>query len=168
LNLAGRELETRWSGDGGATWSEATPTAPGLAQQLTPNGALPVPRPDGTVVVGFLVAASGGGAGPSFIGATRSTDGGVSFSAVQRVGDLAGSIRTVVNVRTPPLPSLDVDASGRVYAAWADCRFFAGCAASDIVFASSADGVTWTPSSNLRTAAPAGHVRSASTQPRCA
>jgi len=103
---------------------------------------MPVLRPDGSVVVGFLAATNQ--VGRSYIGSTLSKDGGVTFSSVQRIADLAGRTRAVVNVRTLPLPSLDADSSGRIYAAWSDCRFFPGCAALDVVFASSDDGVTWT------------------------
>src|SRR6266571_2576475 len=32
---------------------------------------------------------------------------------------------------------------GTVYVAWEDCRFRKNCTSNDIVFSSSADGVTW-------------------------
>ena len=34
---------------------------------------------------------------------------------------------------------------GNVYVAWEDCRFRAECAANDIVFSRSSDGVNWSP-----------------------
>jgi hypothetical protein len=140
LNERANRIETRWTGDGGVTWSGPALTSGGVPRNLAANGAIPVPRPDGSLVVGFLAAAARFG---SFVGATHSTDGGVTFSDVVRIGDLAGQIRNVTNVRAAPLPSLDADASGRVYAVWHDCRFSLECRATDVVFASSPDGVTW-------------------------
>src|SRR6266540_2462014 len=36
-------------------------------------------------------------------------------------------------VRAPNTPSVAVDSTGTVYAAWSDCRFRAACTANDIV-----------------------------------
>ena len=48
-------------------------------------------------------------------------------------------------MRAPLLPSAEVDAAGRIYVAWHDCRFPPeDCAANDIVLASSRDGRAWT------------------------
>src|SRR5712691_3749676 len=41
------------------------------------------------------------------------------------------------------LPSAAVDASGRVYVVWADCRFRPKCSANDLVLSTSANGTTW-------------------------
>jgi hypothetical protein len=41
------------------------------------------------------------------------------------------------------LASAEIDGGGTVYASWNDCRFRTGCAADDIVFSSSTDGMTW-------------------------
>jgi hypothetical protein len=46
-------------------------------------------------------------------------------------------------MRAISLPSMTIDPSGKLYAAWADCRFRPGCMANDIVVSSSTDGVTW-------------------------
>jgi hypothetical protein len=48
-------------------------------------------------------------------------------------------------MRDPPMPSAEVDSSGRVYVAWSDCRFESGCSANDMVMTTSSDGVAWTP-----------------------
>jgi hypothetical protein len=141
LNVTTNQLETRWSGDGGLTWSAAVVTSAGTLPKAEVNGAFPVVRPDGSLIVGFMVIAPFSNAGDDWIGASRSTDGGATFSAATRVADL--ELDDVVGMRAPPLPSADVDASGRVYIAWAGCRTRDGCAASDIVLATSADGVTW-------------------------
>ena len=151
LNVATDALETRWSGDGGVTWSSPAITSMAVSGASEPNGAMPVPRPDGSLVIGFLVAPMRAGAPPPFIAATRSVDGGVTFSAVTTIAPLGPEPDQVPGMRAPPLPSLDVDASGRVYAAWHDCAFFTDCLANDIVLATSADGVTWSTPTRVPT-----------------
>ena len=47
-------------------------------------------------------------------------------------------------LRDPSLPSAEVDAAGRVYVVWHDCRFRSGCSANDIVMSTTTDGFTWT------------------------
>ena len=78
----------------------------------------------------------------SLVGAYSSTDGGQTWSAVRFVSPIyrhnpAGSLRAM------PLPSAEIDASGRVYVVWSDCRFRTNCAANDIVLSTSSDGLTW-------------------------
>ncbi len=143
LNVTTNQLETRWSGDAGLTWSGPAIASAGTLPKAEVNGAFPVVRPDGSVVVGFMVIAPFANAGDDWIGATRSTDGGATFSPATRVADLG--FDDVVGMRAPPLPSADVDASGRVYIAWAGCQTRDSCSASDIVLATSVDGVTWAP-----------------------
>ena len=41
------------------------------------------------------------------------------------------------------LPSAEVDAGGKVYVVWFDCRFRNGCATDDIVMSTSTDGKNW-------------------------
>ena len=48
------------------------------------------------------------------------------------------------NLRTSPLPSAEVDAEGKVYVVWQDCRFRSGCGSNDIVMSTSTDGMAWT------------------------
>jgi hypothetical protein len=95
-----------------------------------------VVRPDGTVVVPYVAA-------HSELRSVRSTDGGTSFTAsvpitTVRFHDPGGRLRT-----GPTLPSAAVDAAGRVYLAWSDCRFQAGCRSDDLVYATSDDGLAW-------------------------
>src|SRR5262249_61962204 len=52
-------------------------------------------------------------------------------------------------LRAPPLPTAAVDASGRMYVAWSDCVFRAGCSGNTIVLSTSMDGATWTPPSRI-------------------
>ena len=48
-------------------------------------------------------------------------------------------------MRTDPLHSAEIDAAGKVYVVWQDCRFRAGCTVNDLVLTTSTDGVSWTP-----------------------
>ncbi len=115
------------STDGGQTWAAASvPSAFGL-------GGQPLALPDGTVVVPY----AGNG-----IDSLVSTDGGKTYSvfhvaSVQERGP-AGNLRSGGG-----LPSAEVDAGGKVYVVWFDCRFRSGCATDDIVMSTSTDGKNW-------------------------
>jgi hypothetical protein len=119
------------SSDGGRTWS--VPVSPaGHAKGL---GGQPVVRPDGAVVVPFESLRG-------TIAAFRSTDGGATWSTQSTISRI--NFHPVAgDLRTSPLPSAEIDAAGRTYVAWEDCRFESRCTANDIVFASSLDGVQW-------------------------
>jgi hypothetical protein len=52
-------------------------------------------------------------------------------------------------LRTSLLPSAEIDANGRAYVAWEDCRFEPKCAANDIVLSSSNDGANWSAVSRI-------------------
>jgi hypothetical protein len=131
-NTLGNRLLMSRSTDGGLTWGP--PIAPaGLPSGL---GGQPVALPNGTLVVPYT-------ANYGSIRAFRSTDGGASWSssvlvATQSTHSVAGGMRD------PPLPSAEVDGTGRVYVAWHDCRFRSGCTSNDIVYSTSTDGVSWT------------------------
>src|SRR5205814_188413 len=117
------EVVMNRSTDGGLTWSP--PVA--AADRALGLGGQPMVRPDGTAVVPYV-------APNSEVRAIRSADGGASWTASVRVSDVqahrpAGGLRT-----GPSLPSADVDAAGRLYLAWMDCRFRSGCPGNDIVY----------------------------------
>jgi hypothetical protein len=119
------------SSDGGQTWS--TPVSP--AGNPKGLGGQPVVRPNGTVIVPFESL-------HGTIGSFRSTDGGLTWSkevAVSKIRfhGVAGDLRT------SPLPTAEISASGRAFVAWEDCRFEPKCSANDIVFSSSTDGLSW-------------------------
>jgi len=123
---AGDAVKMVRSTDGGQTWNASTVSgAFGL-------GGQPVAQPNGTVVVPFE------GAG---IQALVSTDGGKTYTvhSVASITDhgVAGSLRT------SPLPSAEVDAGGKVYVVWQDCRFRTGCSSNDIVMSTSTNGTSW-------------------------
>jgi hypothetical protein len=145
LDARSAEIRTRISSDGGLVWSAPVVTAPRTELGFV-NGAQPVVRPDGTLVVVFDLAAGGdhfADPAASQIQAARSTDGGRTFGPVVTVAHVQAE--DVQGIRAPTLPSADVDAGGTVYVAWGDCRFRDECAVDDIVVARSRDGVAWTP-----------------------
>jgi hypothetical protein len=119
------------SSDGGLTW-----TAP-VSPAGTPHGLAgqPVVQPDGTVIVPFRSLKGN-------IGVFQSSDGGVTWSHETQIAKIAFHF-AAGNLRTTPMPSAEIDASGTVYVAWEDCRFRAKCATNDIVFSASADGINW-------------------------
>src|SRR5919197_2728525 len=121
------------SSDGGETWSQ--PVSP--AGHLKGLGGQPFVQPDGTVIVPFESLRG-------TIAAFRSTDGGQTWSNEVRISKIRFH-RNSGGLRTSPLPSAEIDADGRVYVAWEDCRFEPKCSANDIVFSRSADGVNWSP-----------------------
>ena len=137
-NFGDNDLELMsTSTDGGLTWSTPIPTA-GHDKGL---GGQPVALPDGTVVVPFESL-------NGKIEAFTSTDGGASWTK----GVEVSSIRfhpVAGGLRTSPLPSAEVDAAGRVFVAWEDCRFRARCFSNDIVFSTSTDGVNWSATARV-------------------
>jgi hypothetical protein len=118
------------SHDGGLTWG------PGIASADYAGGlgGEPIVQPNGTVIVPF---SSGG------IDAFRSTDGGKTWSSTVIISDVQnhaedGGIRSFVD-----LPSAGIDAAGKIYVTWWDCRFRTGCSSNDVVMSTSTDGKTW-------------------------
>jgi hypothetical protein len=123
--------------DGGQTWSAAQTTQ----NQTMGIGGQPLVQPNGTVIVPIV-----GFAGNKFlILSFVSTDGGASWGKTNQVTKVAfrapaGGIRAGI-----PLPSAEMDASGKVYVVWSDCVFEPGCTASDLVLSTSTDGLNWSP-----------------------
>jgi len=119
------------STDGGLTWSAPSSNGAGVI------GGQPVVQPNGTVVVPTA------NANETAIGAFTSTNGGATWNAVTTVATIAH--HTVAgSLREGPLPSAEIDGAGKVYVAWADCRFRRGCKTNDIVYSTSTNGTTWT------------------------
>jgi len=104
-------------------------------------GGQPVVQPNGTVIVPFSSASS------NAIRAFSSTNGGSSWSASVLVATtshhtvaglddsdvISTSAVPPAALRESVLPSAEIDAAGKVYVAWADCRFWSGCKSNDIV-----------------------------------
>jgi RTX calcium-binding nonapeptide repeat (4 copies)/BNR repeat-like domain len=149
LDARSAELRTRVSTDGGFTWSAPRLTAAGTELGFL-NGAQPVVRPDGTLVVVFDLTGIGdhfGDPAANQIEAVRSTDGGRTFGSPVTVARVQAE--DVRGVRAPTFPSVDVDSGGTIYAAWGDCRFRDACFLDDIVVSRSRDGVVWTPAERV-------------------
>jgi hypothetical protein len=128
---AGDRLHMATSTNGGLTWSQAAvPAVSGLAGQ-------PVVKPNGTVIVPYLTT---GGA----IAALRSINGGTSYTGPVTIASVAQH-RVAGNLRAGSLPTAEVDAGGKTYVAWSDCRYRTSCAVNDIVMSTSIDGVSWSP-----------------------
>lgn len=122
-------LAIQRSDDGGQTWSPEQIVLRGGEAV----GVVPLPRPDGSLVIAYL--------GDNAVQSVRSTDGGVTFEPAVTISLYFQ--RPVRPLRTFPLPTADVDSRGRLYVAWQDCRFRSGCPANDVVLSTSADGVSW-------------------------
>jgi hypothetical protein len=137
----------RTSRDGGRTWSHNVVVARGTAANQTVNGAQPLVRPNGTVVVAFTALAGFATGGPHTIAVARSNDGGASFGAQEEVSSIVGQF-FINGVRAPQFVSGDVDGGGTVYLTWHDCPDYE-CAGTDVVFSRSANGTDWTEPQSL-------------------
>jgi len=154
LNVSSGLIVTQATTDGGLTWSVPAQTSIQPPRGVEANGAQPLPRPDGSLVI---VYATSGDQEPSFadeVLAARSTDGGASFAPSVRVSSL--SFTPTAGLRSPPLPSADVGADGTLFVAWEDCRFDPSCARDRIVLSTSPDGLTWTAPSPVGPPTPSG------------
>jgi hypothetical protein len=128
-------IQMSTSTDGGLSWGTAQTTA----NHAHGTGGQPLVQPSGRVIVPIDVDGSRAG----FLDAFTSSDGGTSWSnashiTLNRFAPIPG------NLRASSFASAAIDAAGTVYVAWPDCRFEVKCAANDIVFSTSSDGVTWT------------------------
>jgi BNR repeat protein len=134
-NTQGDLIQMSTSSDGGLTWGAAMTTQ----NDASGIGGQPLVQPNGTVIVPIV-----GFAGNKFlILSFISRDGGTSWSKSFRVSEVdfrhpAGGIRAGI-----PLPSAEIDQSGKVYVVWSDCVFEPGCTASDLVLSTSTDGIHW-------------------------
>ena len=127
--VRGGALGVTSSVDGGLTWS-----APTLVSLRDAVGVFPVVKPAGELVLVYYVD-------PGRIGAAVSTDGGVSFAAPVIVAETR--FKSARGLRFFPLPSADVDPTGRVWAVWHDCRFGSDCSTNSVVVSTSTDGISW-------------------------
>jgi hypothetical protein len=152
FHVASGELRTTFTDDGGQTWSVPSATTPVPPSGVDFNGAQPVSLPDGTLVVVYTAFGDPQLDRTSELQATRSTDGGVTFSAPVRVGPV--STASLPGIRTFALPSAEVDAAGRIFVSWDGCTGAGPCAASRILLTTSTDGVSWTPTRIVTSGSP--------------
>jgi hypothetical protein len=147
LNVSSGLVVTQTTSDGGLTWSVPAPTSIQPPRGVEANGAQPLPRPDGSLVV---VYEESGTQGPSLsdeVLATRSVDGGATFGPSVQVSSLSWS--PTDGLRAPPLPSADVASDGTLFVSWEDCRLDPSCGRDRILLSTSTDGQTWTPPSPI-------------------
>jgi hypothetical protein len=131
-NGNGNRIKMSTSSNGGLTWG----TARNTANNATGLGGQPVVQPSGTVIVPIA------NANETAILAFTSTNGGASWTRTRTVASV--STHTVAgSLRSGPLPSAEIDAAGKVYVVWQDCRFRSGCTANDIVMSTSTNGTSW-------------------------
>ena len=132
----GNQVHVAYSDNGsaGGTWTESA------MPDRSVIGGQPVVQPNGTVVMpiddGFEAS----------LLAFRSVDGGATWT-VKKITTIHSHFSDG-DIRSGPLPTAEVDGSGRVYVVWADCRFRKRCTkgdgANDLVFTTSANGKSWT------------------------
>ena len=127
-------LEVISTDDAGLTWS-----APAQVGVRPAVGVFPVVRPTGELVVVYLWQTR-----PLAIAASRSTDGGARFGEPVPIADVSASRKCRISgFRMSPLPSVDTDASGRIWTAWHGCP--AGSSRAAVFGSSSPDGLEWSP-----------------------
>lgn len=134
-NTLGDLVQMTTSTDGGQTWGAAQTTT----NKAFGIGGQPLVQPNGTVIVPIV----GFTRFNFLIQSFTSTNGGATWGPTIKVATVAfrhpaGGIRAGI-----PLPSAEIDSSGRVYVVWSDCHFETGCTASDLVLSTSTNGIVW-------------------------
>lgn len=138
-NTLGDLIQMSVSTDGGLTWSAGRATGNnghGL-------GGQPLVQPNGNVIVPIVGFNGGRGGGNFLMLSFTSSNGGESWSKTNIIARVAfhapnGGIRADI-----PLPSGELDNSGKAYLVWSDCHFEPTCGASDLVLSTSTDGQHW-------------------------
>ena len=126
----GGQLRMAFSRDGGLTWTQ------GSVPSLGVIGGQPVVQPNGNVVMPIDSAFG------SQIFSVVSRNGGVSWTNAATIATISDH-NVAGGLRTSALPSAEIDAAGKVYVVWQDCRFRANCSANDIVMSTSMNGRSW-------------------------
>ncbi|MBV9690197.1 MAG: exo-alpha-sialidase [Ktedonobacteraceae bacterium] len=138
-NSNGRILMSA-STDGAKTWG--SPLSP-AHQNFFGIGGQPLVQPNGTVVVPITSSAT-----QSSIVAFSSANGGASWSSAVTVAQIFIFTENATMRDGTNLVSAEIDAAGKIYVVWSDCRFEPHCSteygsANDIVMSTSTDGTTW-------------------------
>lgn len=128
------EILMSTSSDGGQTWSSPLPTA----NQALGIGGQPLVQPNGNVVVPIWLLSNQSNQMAAFL----STDGGATWTAPVVIASMQSHL-DAAGIRSGPLPSAAVDGTGTIWVVWEDCRFRSGCSTNDLVYSSSADGLSW-------------------------
>jgi len=141
LDVSSGLIVTQTSIDGGLTWSPAVATSMHPPSGVEANGAQPLPRPDGSLVVVYEFGGEHGPSASDELLAATSVDGGASFAPSIEISSLSWS--PTPGLRAPPLPSAAVARDGRLFVAWEDCRLDPTCGRDRILLSTSVDGQTW-------------------------
>jgi hypothetical protein len=128
------------STDGGKTWDASKTTA----DQFAGIAGVPVVMPNGRVVVPIANTAF------SQLYAFSSDDGGASWSASRLITAFQNAPARA-GLREDPNPSVTIDASGKLYLTWYDCRFETQCNSNGLVLSTSTDGTTWSTPTRINT-----------------
>lgn len=119
------------STDGGKTWGPSRASA----DKVHGLGGQPLARPNGSVIVPL------NDYDQTSIRWFMSTDGGTSWTGSKLVSNVPAH-NEAGGLRSSPLPSAEIDAGGKIYLVWQDCRFRPGCASNDIVMSTFSLGST--------------------------
>ncbi len=131
-NGNGNLIHMSTSTNGGNAWGAQQNTA----NNATGIGGQPLVQPNGTVVVPI------DNANETSLLSFTSTNGGASWGSTVTVT----SIRVHTDpggIRSGPLPTAEIDGSGKVYVVWEDCRFESRCRTNDLVMTTSSNGTSW-------------------------
>jgi len=141
-NPTNNEIFMSTSTDGGQAWGAAVATASGA--QVHGLGGQPLVQPNGNVVVPIeTFTIVDGNINAAFISTFGSANGGATWSTVTNIATIQAHLDAGA-IRSGPLPSAAIDGAGNIWVVWEDCRFRASCASNDLVYSTSADGVSWT------------------------
>jgi hypothetical protein len=130
-------MAVQTSADGGRTWGGPVLLPIAYVSETDTLSAEPIVRPDGELVIVFFERTT--------VEAVRSLDGGTTFAPRERVAPFKFRVYSFRpgHLRAPPIPTVAVDRTGTVYAAWYDCRFRSACAGNDIVLSRSSRPGAW-------------------------
>ncbi len=125
------QIEMSTSTDGGLTWNKETPTA----AEDQGVGGVPLVRPNGTVIVPI------NGINGDIVAFT-STNGGKTWNKAVTVATNPSHLEAG-NLRSAGLVASAMDAAGKIYVAWPDCRYRTNCAENDIIYSTTTTGIKW-------------------------
>jgi hypothetical protein len=139
-------LNMSTSTDGGMSWAKAD-----VRKDTWVINGHPLSQPNGEVIMPIDQCC------PTRIDAFTSVDGGLSYSGhgtdysgPQMIPDVKMSPISglAVNIE-PPAISAAVDASGKVFVVWADCRSRPDCSQNDLFLSTTLDGRHWSAPSRI-------------------
>jgi hypothetical protein len=124
------------SHDGGATWGPVQ--VPGKPRAEIAGQTLV--QPDGTVLMPLVDWSA-----DNSIQVLRSVDGGATWKGLPTGVRIKHRDTPYIRGGSYQYVSAEIDGSGLVFVVWSDCRFRSNCSSNDIVFATTADGIHWSP-----------------------